>query len=308
MLIPICILIAIIIVVLLCITNTPDLLKENYTPIIYRQLPILKNQNTCPYPFTNSKPHSRYKQANDKVYVSNYGNRKILNPNNYLELIEQLLDDLSNKNINVFNLPTNLLINKEYLGDDSTITNFINNNINKLVNTEKYLQNNGPWKYEYFNVSEPKIYYYEINNSSRYFEDLPEKFNLFKIIYTLGNVLRSSYTECLAFITVIDNKFEIQYTTFVTKFEKDYARNNLNVISEESLEFSFIDAIANNNFDKFGNSNNFSGINYIKEQQNEKIEIKSDIPAEFKEILCKKQHLPPLFGNGIVPYLPETNI
>lgn len=278
-----CLLIIIIVIVLLCITSATDFFKtENYTPIIPRPLVGLENQNTCSFPMTNAKPESRYKEANSKVYVSQYGNRKILNPNNYLELVEQLLDDLSNKTINVSNIPHNLLIDKDYIGDTSTITNFMNKEINKLVNKEAYLQNNGTWKYEYFSISEPKIFYYEINNSSKYFPNLPDKFNLFKIIYTLGNPLRSSYTSCLAFITVIDGKFEIQYTTFVNKFEKE-TEDNLKVVPREALEFSFIDTIANNDFDQFGHSTDYSGLNYIEEpREGHKIEIKADIPKEFK--------------------------
>ena len=305
MLMKLCLLIIIIVIVLLCITSTSDFFKtENYTPIIARPLVEFENQNTCSFPFTNAKPESRYKEANSKVYISQYGNRKILNPNNYLELVEQLLDDLSNKTINVSNIPHNLLIDKDYIGDSSVITNYMNNQINKLVNKEAYLQNNGPWKYEYFSVSEPKIFYYEINNSSKYFPDLPNKFNLFKIIYTLGNPLRSSYTSCLAFITVIDGKFEIQYTTFVNKFEKE-TEDKLKVVPREALEFSFIDTIANNDFDQFGHSTDYSGLNYIEEpREGHKIEIKADIPKEFKEKNFQAQYLPPQFGNGIVKYPP----
>lgn len=307
MLIKICLLIIIVVIVFLCVTNSLDFFKmENYTTIIPRELPYLKNENQCQFPFTNAKPDNRYNIKNEKVYINQYGNRKILNPNNYLELVEQLLQDLSKKTINVSNIPQNILIDKDYLGDSSVITKFIESEINKLVNKESYLQNNGTWKYEYFSISEPKIYYYEINNSNKYFPNLPNKFNLFKLIYTLGNPLRSSYTSCIALITVINNQFEIQYTTFVNKFEKD-TEDNLKVLTQEALDFSFIDTIANNDFDQFANSVDFSGLNYIEEPRNgKKIEIIADIPEEFKEKNFKAQHLPPLFGNGIVKYPPNN--
>ena len=301
-----CLIIIFIVIALLCITNTRDFLKtENYTPVIARPLIGFENQNTCSFPYTNVKPMSKYKEANSKVYVSQYGNRKILNPNNYLELVKQLFDDLSLKNVNVSNIPNNLLTEKNYMGDSSFITNHINSEINKLVNKETYLQNNGPWKNEYFSVSEPKIYYYEINNSSKYFSNLPDKFNLFKIIYTLGNPLRSSYTSSLAFITEINDKLEIQYTTFVNKFEEDNNNDKIKVIPQEALEFSFIDTLANNNFDQFGHSTDYSGLNYIEEpREGYNIEIKADIPKEFKEQNFQAQHLPPQFGNGIIKYPP----
>ena len=219
-----------------------------------------------------------------------------------------MFDDLSLKKINVSNIPHNLLIEKNYIGDSSLITNYINSEINKLVNKEKYLQNNGTWKYEYFSVSEPKILYYEINNSSKYFPNLPDKFNLFKIIYTLGNPLRSSYTSSLAFITQINGKLEIQYTTFVNKFEEEDNNDKIKVIPQGALEFSFIDTIANNDFDQFGNSTDYSGFNYIEEpREGNKIEIKADIPPEFKEKNFQIQHLPPQRGyNGKYPPYYKT--
>jgi len=305
MLMKLCLLIIFVVILILCTTNALDFFKtENYTPIIVRPLPCLKNENECSLPYTNAKPENRYTQANEKIYIQQYGNRKILNPNNYLELVKKLLNDLSNNNINISNIPQNLLIEKEYLEDTSIIINFINNEINKLVNKESYLQNNGTWKYEYFSVSEPKIYYYEINNSNKYFPNMPTKINLFKLIYTLGNPLRSSYTSCLAFITEINGKFEIQYTTLVNKPEKE-SGDKLKVIPQEALEFSFIDTIANNDFNQFGHSIDYSGLNYIEEpREGHKIEIKADIPKEFKEKSFQAQYLPPLFGNGIVKYPP----
>lgn len=306
MLIKLCILIIIIIIVILCITNGFNFYNtENYTPIIARPLPCLKKENKCEYPLVNSKKNN-YKEINNDIYINQYGNRKILNPNNYLELLEQLLNDLSKKDINISNIPDNLLSEKDFLRDSSLVTKFLNEEINKLVNKESYLQNNGTWRYEYFVTSEPKIYYYDVDNTNKYFTDLPNYFNLIKLIYTLGNPLRSSYTSCIAFITIINGKFEIQYTTFLNKFESNN-EDNLKTIQKDALNFSFIDTIANNEYNKYGYSINKSGLNYIEEPKDyNKINIKADIPQEFKELTFKPQYLPPLFGNGNVKYPPDN--
>ena len=134
---------------------------------------------------------------------------------------------------------------------------------------------------------------------------MPSKFNIFKIIYVLGNPLRSSYTSCLAFITQINNKLEIQYTGLVNDFEK-LPKDNLQVIPSQALDFSFLNTIANNNFDQFGHPNDYTGINYIEEfREGKPINIKADIPKEFKENSFQPQYLPPLFGNGICKYPPN---
>lgn len=303
-----CFIILLIIIIIIFTTNCFDFFKvlktENYTPSIVRYLPCTKSQNNCPFPYTNNKLNDTY---NNNVYTYQYANRRLLSPHKYLDLVKHLLNDLSTKKLNVKNLPDKLLLDKNYNGDPEYLTNFLNSKINKLITDKKYLQNNGPWKYEYFYVSNPTIYYYEINNSNnneKILSHFPNKFNLFKIIYTLGNPLRSSYTSCLAFITQIDNKLEIQYTGLVNDFEK-LPKDNLNVIPSEALDFSFIDTIANYKFDEFGNSNSYSGINYIKEYREGKpVNIKADIPKEFKENNFNAQYLPPLFGNGICKYPP----
>ena len=180
----------------------------------------------------------------------------------------------------------------------------MNSEINKLVRSKQYLQHNGDWKYEYFNTSDPKIFFYEVSNSKKLFSNLPTKFNLFKIIYTLGNPLRSSYTSCLAFITLINNKLNIEYTSLVNDFERP-VQDNLKVIPEEALRFSFIDTIAQNDFDQFANTTEYSGLNYISEyREGDKINVKADIPKEFKQDTFQPQHLPPGFGNGVSKYPP----
>ena len=301
----ICFIVIFIVIILIFTTNCMDFFKnaktENYTPSIVRYLPIFKSQNDCPYPYTNNKPN---KPCSSDVYTYQYGNRKLMNPDTYLDMIKKLLDNLSNKKINVSHIPDEILSEKYYMGDQELIINFLNNKINKLVSTKEYLQTNGPWKFEYFSVSDPTIYYYEVNNENKIFNNLPKKFNLFKIIYTLGNPLRSSYTSCLAFITQIDNKLEVQYTGLVNDFEK-LPKDNLSIIPSEALNFSFVDTIADNNFDQFGNSNSYSGLNYIEEFRDGKnVEIKADIPKEFKESSFQAQYLPPLFDNGVCKYPP----
>lgn len=300
-----CFIIILIVLIIIFTTNFYDFFKglntENYTSSIVRYLPCNKSQNSCSFPYTNNKLN---KTCNDDVYTFQYGNRKLLNPEQYLVMVKKLLNDLSTNNINISSLSNEILSDKNYTGDQELIINFLNNKINKLIREKTYLQNNGPWKYEYFNVSSPSIYYYEVNNQNKLFINLPGTFNLFKIIYVLGNPLRSSYTSCLVFITEINGNLEIQYTSIVNDFEK-FQKDNLNVLSDEKLDFSFLDTIVNNKFDQFGHPNNYSGLNYIEEfREGNTVDIKADIPREFKENNFHPQYLPPLFGNGICKYPP----
>jgi len=297
-----CLIILLVVVLFIFSFNCVDLFKtENYTTSIERPLIYTKDQNTCKFPFTNNKLD---KIADDKVYVYQYGNRMILNPDQYLVMVNKLLNDLSTKKINLSKFNDKLLKEIEYTGDILPITRFIDTEINKLVNTKKYLQQNGTWKYEYFSSSNPTIYYFEVTNDSNLFPNLPPKFNLFKIIYTLANTLRSSYTKCLAFISLIDNKLNIEFTGLVNDFERQ-VRDNLKVIPQEALNFTFLDTIANNDFDQFGNTTDYSGLNYISEfREGTKINVKADIPKEFKADNFHAQHVPPLFGNGISKYPP----
>lgn len=300
-----CFIIILVIVIIIFTTNCFDYFKgiktENFTPSIVRYLPCTKSQNPCPFPYTNNKLDTT---CNSDVYTYQYANRKLLNPDMYLDMIKKLLNDLSTKQINVSMIPSEMLKEKYFTGDQEVLINFLNNRINKLIADKKYLQENGAWKFEYFFVSTPTIYYFEFNNENKMFQNMPNKFNLFKITYVLGNPLRSSYTSCLAFITEIDNKLQIQYTGLVNDFEK-LSKDNLQVIPSQALEFSFIDTIANNDFDQFGHPNNLSGMNYIEEFRDGKpINIKAEIPNEFKQKTFQPQYLPSLFGNGICKYPP----
>lgn len=285
-------------VITIITTNYLDNFQENYTPIITKPINCSKNNNNCHYPYTNNKKNT---PSNEDVYTYQYGNRKIMNPDEYLNMVRKLLNDLSTKKINVNKIPNNMVNEIKFLGDRQKITNDINNKINNLVKTKKYLQNNGSWKYEYFNVSDPTIYYYEVKNNL--INGLPNKFNLFKIIYTLGNPLRSSYTSCIALITEINGILEIQYTTLTNDSQNKY-QDKLNVIPQEALQFSFIDNIEKINFNKYGNPTDYSGLNYISEYKDSDINIKADIPKEFKDNNFNAQYLPPQFGNGVCKYPP----
>jgi hypothetical protein len=289
----ICIFVLIIFLCFIIFCNCTNFFKnEGYTPIIYRPLPCNKSQNNCKFPFTNNKLDTT---SNKNVYTYQYSNRFLLNPDNYLVLIKKLLNDLSTKKINVSKIPDSNLLEINYEGDPEYITNFLNDKINELVKTKNYLHNNGSWKYEYFTTSEPTIFYYKIKDSNT---------KIFKIIYTLGNPLRSSYTSCIAFISNINNKLNIEFTSILNDIDHKNIKDNLDVIPKEALEFSFIDTIANVDFNKYGYTSDYSGLNYIQEHKDPKINIKADIPSEFKENSFQPQYLPPLFGNGICNYPP----
>ncbi len=297
-----CIIVIIAIIIFILSSNCTDLFKtEKYTPIIKRPLLLTKTQNTCKFPCVNN---SRDTINNKKSYIYQHGNRKILNASEYLTMTRRLLNDLSTKQIDISKLDNNNRKEIDYEGDRQYLTKFIDSKLNEVINSNEYLQHNGTWKYEHYHSLDPIIYYYEVNNENgELFDDLPSKFGLFKILYTLGNALRSSYTQCLAYITLINNKLNIEFTGIVNDVEKP-TTDNLNVIPKEALKFTFIDSIANNDFDKFGYSAEKSGLNYIPEIDNSKIEVKADIPKEFKSNNFNAQHLPPLFGNGICKYPP----
>jgi len=282
----------IIIVILILIALFTLFKKENYSRIIPRYSNTQCSGNTCKYPSTNNKLNTL---CNKEVAKYQYGDRFIKNPNKYLEMVARLLDDLSSSS----KMDNYKLTDKNFLGDPDYLTQFMNLKVNKLIQDKEYLQKNGSWKYENFYISEPTIHYYSTDE---------QNINVFKIIYTLGNPLRSSYTSCIAFIKEHgeqSGKLEIVYTTFLNEFETNNNQSNLDVIPKEALNFSFLGTLANIDTTKFGNSGNYSGINDIYEKHDEKLNIKADIPDEFKENNFKVQILPPLFGNGVIDY-PEN--
>ena len=276
---------------------------EQYSPIIYRCPNYLKDENTCLFPFTNNK---KYNTCNKDVAVYQYADRMIMTPDEYLIMIKKLLNNLSKKKINVTNIANDKLKEIDYNGDIEPITDFLNSEIKNLINTQDYLQHNGSWKYEYFYTSDPKIWFYKIDNYDKKIKNAPNTFNLFKIIYTLCNPLRSAYTSCLVFITQTENQLEIQYTTLVNDNDNNKIKDNLKEIPSEALKFSFLDTLAQEDFDKNAIPTDKSGLNYINETKGLPIRIKPDIPPEFKYPNKKLERLPPLRGTGR-PY-PHSNV
>lgn len=306
----ICLIIIILIIIYFCYCNiNPNNLsnssnnssnKENYSPIIVRPLELTKSENDCKFPNTNNKKDTI---ADKNVYRYQYANRILKPPDKYLNMVSKLLNDLSTKNINIPKINNKNLVEKDYLGDTDILTNHMNNKINELIKTKDYLQQNGSWKYEYFYTKEPNVYYYSVMENGKH------KYNLFKIIYTMANPLRSSYTSCLAFITEIDNKLEIQYTTFINDIvddDNEKGNDKLDVIPKQALNFKFLNQLADLDFDQYATSTDYSGLNYIDEyKEGTKIEVKADIPQEFKQNTFKPQFLPPEFGNGVCKYPPN---
>ena len=56
-----------------------------------------KSKNNDSNSFTDSKKDN---VINDNIYINNHGNRKILNPDEYLNMVERLLNDLSKNEFN----------------------------------------------------------------------------------------------------------------------------------------------------------------------------------------------------------------
>ena len=265
--------------------------KENYSPIITRYSQTQCPGNSCIIPATNNKKNEL---CNKKVSTYQYADRFIKTPDNYLHMVSNLLNYLSKKSININDLKLNT---KDFNGDTEYITNFMNSKIDDLIKNKDYLQQNGPWKYEKFYTCEPTIYYFSTDKNN---------LNIFKIIYTLANPLRSSYTSCIAFISEkgeLSGNLEIIYTEILNDTENKSDKNNLQSLSKDALHFSFLGSLADIDTNKFGESTNSSGLNYISDYgDSEKINIKADIPIEFKKNTFEVQRMPPLFGNGVVDY------
>lgn len=297
----ICLIIIIILIVISVCCNKSAI--ENYTPIIARPFLCKHPNHTCQYPFVGDKSHSVTKE---KDLVKHYGTRLILDSNDHITMVKQLLKDISQNQIDISAIPKNKLKQVAYLGDIQPINQFLNDTINLRIDQAEYLQQNGPWGKETFHVSDTKVYYYEVANDNNTFKNFPAKFNLFKLIFSLENPLRKASIECYGFITVIDNRMTLQYTNIINDQQSDTfaSGNGLSIVPSEANTFSFINTIADIEFDKYGYSPNHSGLSYINENPGAKIEIKADIPEEFKEKNFQPQYLPPNFGNGICKYPP----
>lgn len=314
------ILLILIIYIIYCVFFSKDSFTksniEKYSPIINRQNIIKKDNNTCVKPFIVSEDKKRNTTCSKDKYIHQHGNRMLTSPDKYIDMILQVLKDLSKKNIDVLSIKDSDLIEIDYLEDKSSIIDFYNDQLHKLCKEKEYLQNNGAWKYEQFYISEPTIFLYKVKD---------QKFMVMKVYYTLGNPMRSSYTNCYGFLTIENNKIESQYNNIVSMTESnniDTFNNIANKPNEEfsdlkddKLEYSFLNTMPKLKFNQWGSEISKSSINYIAEYHDgEEIDIKAEIPNEFKlnkdsvPDTFKPQQLPPLFGNGICDYPPEYTI
>ena len=243
--------------------------KENYSHIIVRIPDSTKSLNDCEYPLTNSKKNTYCDKLNS---IYHYAQRPLITPDSYLDILKLLFQDLtSNKSDK---LKINDLKFDTFENDDedlnASLTQLLNNNIQDLIKTKEYLHNNGTWKYESLFIQDLLIF-----NS--------DKENTYKIVFTIGNPLRSAYTSCVGVITKNnnDNKYSIEYVNFINSFDEI---NDNSIKDNNLLEFSFVNQLAQIDFDKFANP-------IIDDNISDKIEIKADIPDEFK--------------NGVIENLPE---
>ena len=279
--------------------------KEKFSRIIPRPLNATKNNNKCSKPFTNSK---RDTICSKDTYVNKFGNRMLMSPNEYNKMVERVLKDLQNKT-EEYNLNNSNLIEEDFNGDQSLLINLLNNKLKKLSETKTYLHNNGAWKYEHFYVAEPVIFFYKLKKPNNVF--------LFKIMFTLQNPLRSSYTNSYAFI-LLDNKNKmniIKAGIISEDSTKSEMFNNQNFVNSSDsidkiingkLDYTFVNVMPQLEFDEWGHNVNNSGIPYIKEvRQGNKVKIDAEIPDQFKDPNFNMQYLPPEFGNGICNYPPK---
>jgi hypothetical protein len=305
--------VSLLIIAILCTLIIINYNRENYSPIITRYANLTKDNNICDKPFTNSKRDST---CSKPVYTYQYANRFLLNASDYDKMVSQVLKDLSTNSIDINSINSNLVI-EDYNGDPKQIIDFFNEKLKQLVLEKPYLQQNGNWKYEQFYISDPIIYYYSIKE---------QPYNIMKVIYTLGNPLRSSYTNCYAFLkvnskypnglvatfeiintdTVTENNIETNIKESLTPTNLNQTDYNFNKLKEGELKHYFLNTMPEINMDQWAHPTDNSGINYIAEyREGTKLDIKPEIPNEFKNTnTFKPQHLPPLFGNGVCDYPP----
>ena len=130
---------------------------------IIRNLPLTKSQNNCQYPYSNNK---QWTTSNNDIYINQYSNRMILTPELYMIMVKKMLNDLSQKNINVSNID-HMLKEIDYTLDQGEIINFFNKKLDEIIYNKPYLQQNGTWKYERFFCNSPEIFLYEVDNSNK---------------------------------------------------------------------------------------------------------------------------------------------
>lgn len=266
--------------------------KENYSVIQRYNFPLI-DQNKCKYPTTNNKKYTTTQKA-----LSDYGQQKIIQPNTYLEIVEKLMFQLSNKNIDIDDNELEEII---YDQDVSIIKNFIHSKINDKVTTEEYLQQNGSFKFEYLYPKDLKIYYFKYKNNE---ENNSSDTKIFKIIFTLYNPIRSVSVDCIAFISNINNNLNIEYANILNDWK--HLNDNSEYINKiDDQKHIFKDSLVEQKYNKFAKSTAKNNLDYADVNCDElPVQIKSDIPDEYKGETVKIQNLPPTFGTGVIKYPP----
>lgn len=199
--------IVILLIVLFCILSKK---KENYS--------------------INIKPTHTLSKINDH-YIKNQNckdfSETLKNPNNYMEMLQHLFNDLSTNE----KIDESKLNEDYYYGDSEYITNFLNNKINKLIDSKNYLQKNNKWKYEQFHTTEPIIKYY-----------VSKDFNLYKIIFILANTIRSTYTLCKAIIKEDNDKLYLLNVTLANSNDSTESVKSTNILPLD-IEYTKYDNI-----------------------------------------------------------------
>lgn len=314
---------------------------ESFTPIILRNLfPLFRESNKELGQELNNNPelekelnnnpesqkveektellNTKKYETNKKVALNQYGQGKIKQSGDYLEMVSKLLNQVSQNKVNINQLN---LTEIDYEGETTVLSNFIQYKINDIVKKEEYLQQNSGWKYEYFYPKDIKIYYFEeLENKEISNKDNKEimnneipKLKVFKLIYTLYNPLRSVSTDCIAFVTHTNNNdLEIQYTNILNEWKylqedlTNSEQSNKNSQSKQNSQNTiFLDSYFEKEFSQSGSSISPSNLKYTDLNcDTVKIDIKADIPEEYKKDIVNIQHLPPSFGADNVKYPP----
>lgn len=285
-----------------------DLESEFKTELKFKQEPELNNNQNMSQKVKKKTEllNTQKYETNKKVALNQYGQGKIKQSGDYLAMVSKLLNQISQNKININQLN---LTEIDYKGETSELSNFIQYKINEIVKKEEYLQQNNGWKFEYFYPKDIKIYYFEeLENSekSNNKKEIP-KLKVFKLIYTLYNPLRSVSTDCIAFVTHTNNNdLEIQYTSILNEWkhlQEDLSNTNQSKQSKQNT--IFLDSYFEKEFSQSGSSISPSDLDYTDLNcDTVKIDIKADIPEEYKKDIVDIQHLPPSFGADNVKYPP----
>lgn len=289
-------LLTLITIILLFIKCKPSDNKENYSVIQRYNFPLI-NKNDCEYPTTNNKKYETTQKA-----LNDYAQQKIIQPNNYLEIVDKLMFQLSNNNININEIELEEIL---YEQEANIITNFIHAKINEKVKTESYLQQNGSFKYEYLYPRDSKIYYFKVKEPEKLEKDQKnlKDLKVFKIIFTLYNPIRNVSVDCFCFISNIENELKIEYANILNDWK--HLMDDTNLPKNKNQIDIFKDTVVQQDFNKFATSTAKNNLDYTDVNCDElPVQIKSDIPDEYKSDTVKIQHLPPTFGSGVIKYPP----